>query len=125
MTSLFLTLFALDLSGLLNQPQAWGIIAGVLTPLLVEVVKQPALPSRWVRPLALLVSVVVGFLTVLASGTLDPTNLLTTIAVVLAASEAAYRKLWPADAIAAVNAHTNVIGRKRRTPYSPEADYLA
>ncbi len=74
-----------------------GALLGALTPLLTAVVQQPFWPTRKRQFAAVIVSVFVGLGTVLAANGGDLASLpLTsaTLAAVIAASEAAYRKAW-------------------------------
>jgi hypothetical protein len=81
--------------GVLGDTQSWGLILGVLTPLVVSIIQQP----RWSDPVRAIIhvvaAVVVGVVTVLANGQItDQSTILTTIAVVLVASSAAYGYVW-------------------------------
>jgi hypothetical protein len=99
---------------------SWALIAGVLTPILVSLVQQP----RWSEGLraivALAVAVVVGVLTVLANGGFaDASGSLGVIALVLVASNTAYKTFWkPTGVSPAIEAKTSpgnqpVAGRRR------------
>lgn len=83
-----------DFGPLLENPQAWGLILGLLTPLLVSLVQQPQLP-QWARATVAAVSaVIVGVITCLVNGQIGAGDLLTTIAVVLVASHTAYESFF-------------------------------
>lgn len=109
----FLIALTLDLSSLLGQPQSWAVLISLATPGLISVINQPGF-SRGKRQLvAAAVSLVVGVVTVASSGQFNTADLLSTCAVVLVASQAAYHKLWkPRGAAARVEAVTTV--RRRR-----------
>lgn len=80
---------------------SWGLILGILTPLLVSVVQQPTWSPRTRAMVAAVAAVVVGFLTVLANGGLDSgQTLLGVIALVLVASNTAYKTLWKPTGVA-------------------------
>ncbi|HET9653820.1 MAG TPA: hypothetical protein VFP72_00565 [Kineosporiaceae bacterium] len=77
-----------------NTP-LFGLVLAVLTPLVTAVAQQPRWTSRTRSIVGALVSLVVGFLTVATAGKLgDTSTLLTTLALVVAAAEASYQKLW-------------------------------
>lgn len=74
---------------------SWALILGVLTPLVVAVVQQPTWPQPVRAVISLLAAVIVGVVTVLANGGLsDTSGWLGIIALVLVASQTAYRNLW-------------------------------
>lgn len=99
---------------------SWALIAGVLTPILVSLVQQP----RWSQSLraivALVVAVIVGVLTVLANGGFaDASGSLGIIALVLVASNTAYKTFWKPTGVAPViedktsPGNQPVVGRRR------------
>ena len=79
---------------LLNNPQALGLIVGVLLPLVTSVIQQPKLP-RWARvAVAVAAAIIAGTGTVLAAGEFDPGNWLSTVAAVLIAAQTSYESIW-------------------------------
>lgn len=88
------------MNDLLNSTHAWGLILGVLSPLLVSVVQQPKFTGPLRAVVALASAVVIGLLTVLAAGDFNPTDWLTTAAVVLVAAHTAYEGFWRPTGIA-------------------------
>jgi hypothetical protein len=91
---------AADFGPILENPQAWGLILGLLTPVLVSVVQQPQLP-RWARATIAVVSgFLVGTITCLINGQIGAGDLLTTIALVLVASHTAYESFFKPTGIA-------------------------
>lgn len=79
----------------LADTASWGLLAGVLTPLLVSVVQQPKWTKRTRTIVAAAVAIVIGLLTCLTNGLLadvpqTPQTLLSTVALVLVASQGAY-----------------------------------
>lgn len=80
---------------LTDNPTLLGLILAMFTPLATAVVQQPTWSSRARSVVGAIASLIIGFLTVAASGDLgDATTLLTTLGVVLTAAEAAYQKVW-------------------------------
>lgn len=86
---------------------SWALILGVLTPLLTAVVQQPRWSPRLRAIASAVVSVVVGVLTVLANGVdLSAWNgdkaqiTLGVVALVLVASNTAYKTLWKPTGVA-------------------------
>lgn len=98
LTVAYIMAFALDLTGqlaaLFEQPQTWGVILSLIYPLAIAVLKQPAIPDRFDRPIAWAFSFVAGVLTVYLTGGLDLANLVTTIPIVVVATELAYKRIW-------------------------------
>ena len=82
------------MSALLDNPQALGLIVGVVLPLLTAVVQQPSLPRAARVALAVAVSIVAGTGTVAAAGHFDTANWVTTVAAVLVAAQASYESIW-------------------------------
>lgn len=100
------------LVALTAQPQAWGTLLGVGAPLLVAVLKQPWVAPRFHRPLAVAVAGLIGLATVLAAGQFNPADLVTTLALVLIASQTTYVTFWkPRQITARVESATNVGAR--------------
>jgi len=85
---------------ILSDTASWGLIVGVLLPLLTALVQQPS----WSRParvaVAVLASGIAGVLTCLAAGTFDLGNVLGTVAAVLVAAQASYESLWQPSGVA-------------------------
>lgn len=82
---------------------SWGLILGVVTPLLTAIVQQPK--WKWGRGLRAVVgaviSVLVGIGTCLANGDIHSgQTVLATIAVVLVAAQATYSQLWKPTGVA-------------------------
>jgi hypothetical protein len=74
---------------------SWALILGVLTPLLVSVVQQPKWSQQVRAVVAAVAAIVVGLLTVLANGGFnDASGVLGIVALVLVASNTAYKTLW-------------------------------
>jgi hypothetical protein len=70
-------------------------VIAVITPLLIAIVNQPRLTSGWRLFIALSVSTVVGVLTAAANGDLGANqSTVTSIFVVIAATQASYKYLW-------------------------------
>lgn len=90
------------MESLIDHPAAWGLILGVLTPLLTSVVEQPQWSRRLRFAVAVLCAVAVGTLTVMAAGDVDLTNWLLTVGAVLAASQAAFHEFYKPAGVAQV-----------------------
>lgn len=75
-----------------SDTQSWAVLLGVVAPLLTAIPNQPTW-SKPVRQLvAVLVAAVIGVLTCLADGKLtEGMTVLSTVAVVVAASAASYK----------------------------------
>lgn len=83
-------------SSALADTASWGLLVGIFTPMLVSVVQQPKWTKRTRSIVAVAASVVVGLLTSLANGLLSnndqtPRSVLSTIALVLVASQGSYQ----------------------------------
>lgn len=87
---------------------SWAVILGVLTPLLVSVVQQPSWTPRLRAVVSAVVAVLVGIITVAANGGFaEPQGALASIALVLVASNTAYKTLWkPTGVSPAIEAAT-------------------
>lgn len=80
---------------------SWGLILGVLLPLLTSVVQQPTWSAPLRAVVGLVAAVIGGFVTCLANGTVgDGQTLLSTIAVVLVAAQATYRGFYKPTGVA-------------------------
>lgn len=99
----------------LADTTAWSALLGLFTPYLVALVNQPSWPRQVRTGVAIAVSVVVGVATSAANGTFThPLSTFGSVAIVLAASQAAYGRLFPA-AVAAVERLTALrAGRQAR-----------
>lgn len=85
---------------------AWSLIIGAITPFLVAVVNQPTWSSRQRQITAVVISILVGAVTVVVGGTvadwsLNLPNILTIIAAVVGAAQATYATIFnkPAKAV--------------------------
>lgn len=73
----------------------WGLILGLLTPLVTAVAQQPWFSHRTRQIVGVVVSVIVGLVTVLAQGEIGNTPVtVTTVLAVIVAAQAAYTRLW-------------------------------
>lgn len=90
------------MNDLLNQPQAWGVILGVIAPLLISVVQRPGMTGTVRSVVAIAASLVIGVVTVLSTGDFNPENVLTTFAAVLAASHLAFESFYKPTGLAKV-----------------------
>jgi ABC-type thiamin/hydroxymethylpyrimidine transport system permease subunit len=80
---------------------SWGLILGVLTPLVTAVAQRPRWSTRTRTLVGVGVSIVVGVLTCLANGDIrSGQTVLSTIAVVLVAAQATYLGMWKPSLIA-------------------------
>lgn len=78
-----------------NDTASWALILGILTPLVVSVVQQPKWPEQLRAGVAAVAAVVVGVVTILANGGFsDTSGVLGILALVLVASNTAYKTLW-------------------------------
>lgn len=89
------------MESVLTDTVSWGLILGVVLPLLTSLVQQPT----WSKPvrafIGLLAAVVGGLLTCLANGTMgNGQTVLATIAVVLVAAQATYKGFYQPTGIA-------------------------
>lgn len=111
---------------LLAQPQAWGLILGVIAPLLISVVQQPKFTGATRSVIAVAAAAVIGVLTVLSTGDFDPSNLLTTFAVTLVASHAAYESFYKPTGLAdVVEFKTSTAKSRGEYDYYDEDDLAA
>lgn len=101
----------LDLLALvLEHPQLAGGILGLITPLLVSAINQPGLSTRQRRTIAYAAALTVGALTVISTGQYNAADLVSTLLVTIAVSQAAYAELWrPSGVAAAVEARTVLV----------------
>jgi hypothetical protein len=103
MNALMLVVPAADLfdNPVILDTVSWGLIAGVLTPLLTSLAQQPKWSSRRRAVVGAAVSVLVGILTCLLNGDLgNGQTVLSTIAAVLVASMTTYKGLWKPTGVA-------------------------
>ena len=86
--------------------QAWSLILGVITPLVVSIVNRPSIPKVWRTVIAVGVAVVIGIGNLLVQGVVLDTADLTfakvvvNLALVIGASQAAYVALWHPSKVA-------------------------
>lgn len=91
----------------LENPQAVGVLLGLLVPVFVDVLKQPGLSPGKQRALAYAFSGIVGLLTVISFGQFNAADLIGTLVLTVTASQAAYAEFWkPTGASASVQAAT-------------------
>lgn len=82
-------------SGGLTDSTTWGLILGVVLPLLTAVVQQPRWTNGQRKVVAALIAILAGVLTALANGALDEgQTVLSTIAAILVSSQTTYQHLW-------------------------------
>lgn len=85
----------MDLNELLSNTALWGLLLGLVTPLATAVVQRPGWSARTRTLVGHGVSLLVGALTVLASGEIENgTVTAATLFAVLAASKIAYTQVW-------------------------------
>lgn len=84
------------LQDLLANPASFGVLLGLLTPLLTAVVQQPTWSKQVREAAAAVCATVVGLLTVAGTGAFNDgaTISVTTVLAVVAASKIAYKTLW-------------------------------
>jgi hypothetical protein len=88
---------------MVNDTVSWGLLLGVLTPIATSIVQQPRWSSSVRAVIGAIVSVIVGVVTVLASGDIsDTSTLLQTVAVTLVAAWSSYRGFWKPTGVAPV-----------------------
>lgn len=94
----------------MDNPEAIGLIIGIVMPLVITIVKQAGL-ERWVNlAITIIVCAIAGGLTAWACGQLDPANVLGSTAAVFAASQAVYAAYWKGSEVEAeVNEKTSFI----------------
>jgi peptidoglycan/LPS O-acetylase OafA/YrhL len=87
---------------LLGDTASWALLAGFLTPLLTSVVQQPTWTSRTRTLVAVVASVIVGVVTLLANGTFSegPQTVLSILALVVVTSATAYKTLYVPSGLA-------------------------
>lgn len=88
------------MSEFIGNTQAWGLILGVLAPMLISVVQQPKFTGTVRAVVAVAASAVIGLLTVLAAGDFAVGEWLTTAALVLVASHTAYEGFYKPTGVA-------------------------
>jgi hypothetical protein len=94
----------------MDNPEASGLIIGIVMPLVITIVKQAGL-ERWVNfVITILVCAAAGTLTAWACGQLNPADILGSISAVFAASQAVYAAYWKGSEVEAeVNEKTSFI----------------
>lgn len=89
----------------MNAAQAWSLILGFATPLLVSVITKSTMDSRLKQIIAIATSVLVGVINLLVQGAVTDwsftwNNILVLLAAVVGASSAAYTLLWKPTGVA-------------------------
>lgn len=86
----------------LGDTASWALLAGFLTPLLTSVVQQPTWTSRTRTLVAVVASVIVGVVTLLANGSFNdgPQTVLSIVALVVVTSATAYKTIYVPSGIA-------------------------
>ena len=106
---------------ILADTASWALLAGVLTPLLTSLIQQPRWSPRARTVVAVVVSIAVGVMTLLASGAFKDgaQTILSTIALVVVASAAAHKNIWqPAGVTPAIEKATSPSEPKHASPNS-------
>ena len=83
----------------LSSAEGWAVLLGIITPLLISVLNQPRYSDATRRVLAIAVAVAVGVVNLLVQGLLDIStitwaNALSSLVLVIGASQAAFALLW-------------------------------
>lgn len=83
----------------LNVAQAWALILGFITPLIVAFVRKPGTSRRTAQIVSLATALVVGIVNLAIQGFFNnmeftPGGIMVALAAVLGASQAAYVLLW-------------------------------
>lgn len=79
-----------------------ALLVGLIVPPLTSVIQQPSWSRRVRTIVAVIASLVIGFITAVATGAInDPSQLVPTLIAVLLAAEAAYQKFWAPTGISA------------------------
>jgi hypothetical protein len=82
-------------AGILDDTESWGLLAGVVVPLLTAVAQQNRWSAATRQAVAVAVSAVVGVLVCLTQGDLGHgKTVLATVAVVVVAAHVAYVTIW-------------------------------
>ena len=77
-----------------------ALLVGLVVPPLTSVIQQPSWSRRTRTVVAVIASIVIGFITAVATGAInDASQLVPTLIAVLLASEAAYQKFWAPSGI--------------------------
>ena len=82
-----------------NSVQAWAVLLGFITPLIVAVVKRPGMSKQAVQILSLVAAVAIGVINILVQGVMNNFSwsvdgVLLALVAVVGASQAAYVALW-------------------------------
>lgn len=81
----------------LTDTVSWGLVLGVFLPWATALVQQPGWSADTRKIVAVASAIAAGVLTCLANGSLDQgQTVLATVAIILTASQTAYRGLWKA-----------------------------
>lgn len=86
---------------LTSNPQAMGLLLGVISPLGIAVVQQTYWSKAVKQAVLVVVSLVLGVVTVAASGQFNPGDLVTTFVLVLVAAQVAYKAAWKPSGVTA------------------------
>lgn len=73
---------------------SWAALIGAVLPLLIAVIQQPRWSSQVRQIVSIVISVIAGLGTVLASGNFDVQNLLVTIVALIGAAQASYALIF-------------------------------
>lgn len=85
---------------LLANTALWSVVLGVLTPLLTAVAQQPGWSRRTRTIVGVGTSVLVGVVTLLATGGIsDGTSVVAGLVIVVTSAETAYRTFWRGSGI--------------------------
>lgn len=102
------------MTAVLLDSASWALILSILSPLLISVIQQPKWSKSMRTLVAVLASVVIGIITVLANGGLDLSGgaatqtVLSVVALVFVSSATAYKSLWKPTGVApAIEARTS------------------
>lgn len=89
-------------AAVLGDTASWALLAGFLTPLLTSVVQQPQWSSRVRTLVAVVASVIVGVVTLLANGSFNDgaQTVLSIVALVVVTSATAYKTIYVPAGIA-------------------------
>lgn len=91
----------------MNTAESWAVLLGLATPLIVSAVSNPRLSSQARRFLAIGIAVVVGVVNLAVQGAFETLaggltweTALSTLVLVVGASQAAYALLWKPTGVA-------------------------
>lgn len=89
----------------LSPAEAWAVLLGLVTPLLASVINQPRWSAAQRRVFSIVTAVLVGVVNLLVQGGFDITtltwaNALSSLVLLIGASQAAYTFLWKPTGVA-------------------------